>query len=97
MSQLCQPGEKCSATFGCPDHSSPEPPSPRPSPSALFEAAGSQMEPVPSERLCSSQCPWLSALTQSLAAREGTGMPATSQLAAGELVPSGEREEGVSF
>ena len=43
------------------------------------------------------QHPWLSAWPCSLAAWEGTGMPATSQLAVDEVMPSRVRDEGMNF
>lgn len=65
-------------------------------PSSLFKPAGGQGGPLPLEWTCSSGCPWLSPLPQPLAAREGPAVPATSQLAVGELVPSRVRDGGLS-
>ena len=47
--------------------------------------------------ILSSEHRWLSAWSHSLAAWEGTGLPATSQLAVDKVTPSRVRDEGMSF
>lgn len=86
--------ETCSVILGCPE---PQWFREGPGPSTLGSTGVCRKSDGALGGIPFSEHPWLSAWPRSLAAWEGTGMPATSQLAGDKRMPSTVRAEGMNF